>query len=340
MSAEPGQILFIDEPEKHLNPAISQPLMRALSAHAEGLGIVFATHDVELVESLRPSKIIILKDSVPLKWYDLDITTLDEIDNIEHAKTTILGGRKKTLLVEGTKGSLDAALYSIMYEGWNVQPVGSHADVSDGVRSLRRNKRWHWIEAAGLIDRDGREDAEVQALVADGIFPIAGASIESLLLDTAVMLAIAKLKHASEGGDRPEGRVEAGQRDAIAEIAAKRADLAAHIANWRFSRALLHRRPSVADIRDGRASAVNLDPAIFLRDATVELDALLAEGADLNELGARLPLKSSAAKAVVARALGFPNFDSYVRVVLHNLSKRTETGTEIRAALANRLPAI
>lgn len=340
LSAESGQILFIDEPEKHLNPAISQPLMRALAAHAEDVGIVFSTHDVDLIESIRPSRIVILKDSVPLKWYDIEIVPPDEIENIEHAKSTILGGRKRTLLIEGTKGSLDAALYSIMYEGWNVQPVGSHSDVTEGVRSLRRNGRWHWIEAAGLIDRDGRADAEVATLEADRVFPIFGASIESLLLDSAVMLPVAELKHSTEGGASAQDRIVAAQAAAVAEIADKRRELSAHIANWRFARALLANKPSVAQIRDGHAQPVNLDPAQFLQAAAAELDSLLARAASLDELGIRIPLKSSGAKAVVARALGFANFDGYVSLILHNLSKNTETGALIRAAIARRLPAL
>lgn len=340
LAAEPGQILFIDEPEKHLNPAISQPLMRALVSNADDIGIVFASHDIDLIESIRPSEIVILKDSVPLKWYDIEVVPFDEIENIEHAKATIYGGRKRTLLVEGTRGSFDAALYSIIYEGWNVQPVGSYADVVEGVRSLRQNSRWHWIDAAGLIDRDGRDTPEVVALEADRIFPIAGASIESLLLDTKVMRAIAALKHKSEGGADADARLSAANSAALAEIGSKVPDLAAHVANWRFTRALLANKPSASQIRDGTASIVSLDPAGFLATAQSEIQALLDAGATLDAIGSKLPLKSSGAKAVAARALGFSNFETYVQAVLHNLSKKTETGAEIQAALAARLPQL
>lgn len=340
LSAEDGQILFIDEPEKHLNPAISQPLFRALLSSAKDIGIIFASHDVDLIESVRPTEIIVLKDSVPLKWYDIELVPFDEIENIEHAKATIYGGRKRTLLVEGSKGSLDAALYSIVYEGWNIQPVGSYADVIEGVRSLRQNARWHWIEAAGLIDRDGRDGAEVAALQADHIFPIAGASIESLLLDSRVLTAVATLKHQTEGGEEPATRVAVAVDQSTSEIRAKIDDLGAHVANWRFNRALLANKPSVASIRDGVAPAVSLNPSDFFAVAKSEITELLASGASLDEIGARLPLKSSGAKAVAARALGFSNFEAYVRVVLHNMSKKTETGNEIVKALRTRLPAL
>lgn len=340
LSAEDGQILFIDEPEKHLNPAISQPLMRSLISSAKDIGLVFASHDVDLIESVRPTEIVVLKDSVPLKWYDIELVPFDEIENIDHAKATIYGGRKRTLLVEGSKGSLDAALYSIVYEGWNIQPVGSYADVIEGVRSLRQNARWHWIEAAGLIDRDGRDGAEVAALQADRVFPIAGASIESLLLDSRVLTAVATLKYKLEGGDNAAARVALANEVSVKEIKAKSDDLAAHVANWRFNRALLANKPSVGSIRDGVAPIVTLNPADFLATSKAEIEALLASEASLDLIGTKLPLKSSGAKAAAARALGFTNFEGYVRVVLHNMSKRTETGNEILEALRTRLPAL
>lgn len=340
LTAEDDQIIFIDEPEKHLNPAISQPLMRALASYSEHVGVVFASHDVDLISSMRPSSVFVMKDSNPKKWYDVQIANLDEIETIEHARSTILGGRKRTLLVEGTLGSLDAALYSIFFDGWNVQPVGSYADVIDGVRALKRNAQWHWIEARGLIDRDGREEGEVTTLEGDGIFPIAGASIESLLLDSAIMEAIAELKYSTEGGVEGPTRVANAQAAAISEIQGRKADLAAHLANWRFTRALLANKPSAAAIRDGKAKVVALDPAHFLRSATADLDTLLGGVPSLDLIGVAVPLKSSGAKAVAAKALGFASFDTYVQTILHNLSKKTDAGLAVQAALARRLPTL
>lgn len=340
LTAKDGQIVFIDEPEKHLNPAISQPLMRALSSYADHVGIVFSSHDVDLISSLRPTNLFIMKDSSPKKWYDVQLANIEEVETVEHARATILGGRKRTLLVEGTPGSLDVALYSIFYDGWNIQPVGSYADVIEGVRALKRNSQWHWIEACGIIDRDGRDELEVAALNADNIFPISGSTIESLLVDSDVMLSIAKLKHSMEGGEDAQLRVNNAQSAAIAEVRSKKLDLAAHLANWRFGRALVANKPSVSAIRDGKAQPIALDPADFLLAATKDLDRLLLGTPDLDAIGSITPLKASGVKAVAARALGFANFDSYVQAVLHNLSKGTDAGRSIRSALMQRLPPI
>ena len=91
-------------------------------------------------------------------------------------------------------------------------------------------------------------------------------------------------------------------------------------------------------MRDGTATAINVDPNVVFAEALAEIAELQGRAASLDECAAVLPLKSTGAKAAVATALGYANFDGYVQAVLHHLTAKSATGVAMLDFLRAELP--
>ena len=340
VSARPNDILYIDEPEKHLNPAIAQPLVRTLVDFASHVSVVMASHDLDLLEGVGVSQFYVLTDSVPRKWYDIKEVSLEDVQLLESAKKLVLGGRKKVLLIEGDRGSLDVNLYPYVYPGWTVEPTGGWETVVARVDGMRQSPKWNWIEACGLIDLDGRDASEVAALKLRDIHALPATSVESLFLLSGVMAPMAALKHQTDGGPTKDKRLRAASSEAIAALYKDVEDLASRVAAWRYGRLVGANKPSAAQIRKGEAPPIHIDPAVLQATALTELEELRSSSTNLDDHVRRVPVKPTGATNAAAKALGFPSFSAYAQAVFHHLSTGSETGQAVLAALKLELPAL
>ena len=97
-------------------------------------------------------------------------------------KTDILGSRSKIVFVEGTKQSLDAPLYSLLFPQVSIVPKEGCRDVEHAVKGLRTADGLHWVSAWGIVDNDQRTDKDVERLKEAGVWALSHYSIESALL--------------------------------------------------------------------------------------------------------------------------------------------------------------
>jgi hypothetical protein len=105
---------------------------------------------------------------------------------------TIVGSRRPVLFVEGDGGSLDSSLYRRVYRDFTVIPVGSCDHVIHTVASFAARKELHRVGCAGLVDADGRTDAEAAHLETKGVYRLPVSEVENLLVLPNVFLALAK----------------------------------------------------------------------------------------------------------------------------------------------------
>src|SRR4029077_4548044 len=106
------------EPERHLHPAITGPLLTAIFAERVDCPFIISTHELSLIEQSPAARISILNgcqwDGGGPNGFDIDLLEPGE-DFPSDVRLAILGGRRKILFVEGDARSLDNRLYSLLF---------------------------------------------------------------------------------------------------------------------------------------------------------------------------------------------------------------------------------
>ena len=183
LTAPRNNTIIIDEPERHLHRSIITPLLSALFEQRKDCAFIISTHETSLPLAYPNATTLIVRscqwrDNSPVAW---DASVLDlEVDLPNDLKLAILGSRKRVLFIEGTADSLDLPLYTALFPGLSVKPIGGFVDVRNAVSAIRASESLHHMEAFGLIDRDNREEDEVTRLAQDHIYTLDAYSVESL----------------------------------------------------------------------------------------------------------------------------------------------------------------
>ena len=106
ITADPGTVFLIDEPERHLHRSIIQPFLSALfDFRRDDCIFIVSTHEITLPVATPEARVIMLRscqwrDRVSVAW---DAEILEPNSQLpEELKCTILGSRNRILFVEGT----------------------------------------------------------------------------------------------------------------------------------------------------------------------------------------------------------------------------------------------
>lgn len=174
-----NKTIIIDEPEIHLHPSIMGRLWRALERVRLDCLFIFITHDVQFASLHNNSDKLWIKsfDGTDWDWEDIPHSDLPEQLLLE-----LLGNRKNVLFVEGDAGSFDTQLYSVLYPDYYVVPCGGCTQVISNTKAFSSIIELHNVKAYGLIDRDYRNDEELDALERHGVYCLKVAEIENLFL--------------------------------------------------------------------------------------------------------------------------------------------------------------
>jgi ABC-type ATPase involved in cell division len=217
LSQKKDGILLIDEPEKHLNAAISGPLIASAIQTRPDLAFILSSHDLELIKWVKPKQIVHVRNShleaspypgsPEQRTYDIDL--LDPADGVsEEIKQAVLGSKERILFVEGTSTSDDRLLYSVIYKDRSVVARGGWETVVNNVRVLRQNGAYAWLSVSGMIDNDGRNSDEKEAFQAEDIYCVDAPTIENLFMHHSIIEIMAIEVHKFFGGATPEQRLE------------------------------------------------------------------------------------------------------------------------------------
>jgi len=198
LTAAANSLLIVDEPELHVHRSIMSKLWDELEAARTDCGFVFITHDLEFAAS-RVAQKFVMQDYRPTPTWVIEAVPANSGFSEEIA-TLILGSRRPILFVEGTEGSLDAAIYRCCYPDWTVIPRGSCEDVLHSVVTMRKNANLTRVTCCGIVDADDYQTEDVDYLRNLGVAVLPVSEIENVILMPAVSRAIA----VSEGFQESE----------------------------------------------------------------------------------------------------------------------------------------
>lgn len=205
LEAAEDSLLIFDEPELHVHPSIMAKLWDELEAARHDCAFVFITHDLTFAASRQGQKFVI-RDYNPAPSWTLQIVPEDTGFG-EEITTLILGSRRPILFVEGTKRSLDFAIYRCCYPDWTVIPRGGSEVVIHSVATMRQNENLTRVTCSGIVDADDHSAEEIAYLNERGIAVLPVSEIENIVLLPDVGRAI--LEYEGLQGIELEGRLSA-----------------------------------------------------------------------------------------------------------------------------------
>ena len=321
ITAEPGTVLLIDEPERHLHRSIIQPFLSALFAlRREDCAFIIATHEMTLPIANPSGRVLVLRSC---QWqgrqcvaWDAEVLEPDS-ELPDELKLAILGSRRRVLFVEGRSSSLDISLYTALFSDISVISKGSCEEVQKAVMGLRGSQDFHHVEAFGLIDRDNRTDGDVDKLAENGIFALKVYSVEALYYCSEAIAAVACRQAESLGVDvdvliklTKRKMLEILEDEQLAKtMAARRCErqiqelTQSEIPNWK-------------SIRDNQPKEIRIPiDTISYSEELARFNEFVKTG-DLDQLIARYPLCDSSTFQTIAQSLKCPGRKDYERMVL------------------------
>ena len=342
LTVEPGTILLIDEPERHLHRSIIEPFLSALFERRRDCVFVVSTHEIALPAANPSARVLMVRSCAwngnTAKAWDVEVLE-SNADMPEGLRLDILGARRKILFVEGSisNRSLDWPLYNALFSGLSVVPKGSCSDVQRAVSGLRGSQNLHHVEAFGLIDKDDRPDSEVNELANSNIFALDVCSAEAIYYCSDAITAVAHRQAESLGGNADQ-MIESVTQKVLETIVQDR--LAERMAARRCERTVRNLMLSVIpDWRKIQASDEKLQIAECIDSPYPEelkhFNQLVASR-NLDALVARYPLRDSRAFNVIAACLKCCDKDAYQKMAL----SRIRADADLARNLKQRISAL
>ena len=335
LTVEPGTILLIDEPERHLHRSIIEPFLSALFAKRRDCGFVISTHEIALPVANQAANVIVLRSCMwngnqPRAW-DAEVLEFG-VKLPEDLKRDILGARRRILFVEGSPNSRDLPMYGALLPEMSVIPKGSCNEVIRAVNGLRNTQGCHHVQAFGLIDRDDRQPDETLRLAEGGIFALDVCSVESLYYCTDAIVAVAHRQAESLGCD-PHEMISAAVENALSAIADE-GGLAERMAARRSERGVRNRIEKLTpDWRIIMQSNEYLEmPTTVESPYPSELARFkdLVNIRDLNGLIVRYPLRESSVLDRITRTLRCANRADYERMVVAQVRANSDLARKLK----------
>ena len=345
--ADPGTVLLIDEPERHLHRSIIQPFLSALFAlRRDDCTFIISTHEIALPVANPDARVLILRSC---QWSSNQCTAWDaevlepNSQLPEELKRAILGSRKRILFVEGeSSGSLDFPLYAALFPGLSVEPMGSCEEVQKAVLGLKESQDHHDVEAFGLIDRDDRPSEDVRELSEKGVFALEAYSVEALYYCSDAIAAIAH-RQAESLGDDPNELIKSAKQEAFKVLENHAERMAARMCERQIRKLTLSKVPDWQSIMDNPTQSISIpiDPQLYSEELD-RFNKFVNEG-DIDRLVARYPLHKSCAFTTIATTLRCRDKSDYERMVLVQIQRDDELAEKLKkriGPLSSRLDQV
>lgn len=339
ITADPGTLFLIDEPERHLHRSIIEPFLSALFALRVDCTFIISTHEIALPVANPEARVLMLRscrwDGDYCEAWDVAVlepdTQLPEERKLpEDLKLAILGARKRILFVEGSSNSLDFPLYSALFRDLSVVPKGSCKDVEKAVDGLQGSQDMHYVEAFGLIDRDNRTDKDIEKLAKKGVFALEVWSVESLYYCLDAIDAVARRQAESVGADSKEF-IKSAKQKAIEELKGKAEHMAARRCERQIRERLLAKAPNLKSIQANPVQSICVSVDSPYCQELERYKNLVAEG-KWDQLVARYPLRETGAFDIIATALKCQKKDYEAMVIV-----QIRGNEKLAEALKNRI---
>ena len=339
LTAKPGTLLLIDEPERHLHRSIISPLLTLLFEKREDCAFVISTHEVMLPIDSPSSSTLLLRaceysESNSISWMVDLLPSNSDIDDA--LKSDILGARQRIIFVEGTATSLDAPMYNLLFPTASVISKKSCRDVEQAVRSLRDVENAHWIKAWGIVDRDRRSEDDVARLRTFNVFALSHYSIESLYYHPKIITWVAQ-RQAKVTRDKSEEMFRQAIAKALESIAENKSHFVEKSVRRLVRAEIFQSLPNKDEIRTQTSVKISVDIATHRVAEERQFDLLMDQG-DLDKLMQRYSVRESRALGMIAEAIGLKKL-KYEDAVLKLLQEEKEA-LEFLTDLFEDLPRV
>lgn len=189
--------IIIDEPEIHLHRSIMNRLWTEIEKERKDCFFIYITHDTQFAANHKHADKVWAKNYDGTNW-DLEKITEQESGLPEQLLLDIMGNRKKVLFAEGTADSYDTKLYSEIYNDYYVVPCGGCSTVIALTKAMKNTPQLHELECYGIIDRDYRNDHEIEALKGHNIYTINVAEVENLFLVEELLSVVNEILYPND----------------------------------------------------------------------------------------------------------------------------------------------
>lgn len=326
LTAEPGSLFLVDEPERHLHRSIITPLLSSLLSTRHDCSFVISTHEIGLPADFPESKSLLLREcdftgGQATAW-DADLLEAGQSLD-EQLQRDVLGARRRILFVEGRTGtSLDQPLYGLLFPDLSVVPKGGQGQVLHSVKGLRGARHIAWVDAFGIVDRDNRSADDVAALREERVYALPWYSVESIYYHPHLQKAIARRRAQLLGSD-PDSTLRAARERALTKV------------REQVDRIVQKRASAMARGRAQQSIPAAVDTAHILVLPSIDVPTLQAEERsnvetalddhDLETIVERYPIRETGALAAIAQGLGFRSCSEYEQAVLRLLADDEES---------------
>lgn len=190
--APADSVIMVDDPGTFLHPTVTARLWNLIEGMRRDCTFVYITHDLEFASGRNDGHVVWVRDynASDVAW-DYEVLPPGEAlsDDIFMA---LLGARRPVLFIEGDGvNSIDAKLYPLVFKDFTVKSLGSCNKVIESVRTFSDLRGFHHLESRGIVDRDRRDDREVEYLRRKGVMVPNVAEIENILMIEEVVRSVA-----------------------------------------------------------------------------------------------------------------------------------------------------
>lgn len=328
--------IVVDSPEMFLHPTTMQNLWNRIEELRPDCRMVYVTHDLDFASTRLDAEVLWVRSyDAGQKCWDYDIMPRGAVTPDIYA--AIVGERKPVLFVEGDVAhSIDYRLYSLIFREYTVKPLGSCDRVIEATRTFNTLSDFHHLTAMGIVDRDRRDDREIEYLRSRNINVPAVAEIENMFLLPEVVAAAA----------------EACGKDAASVVQSVRMYILGEFKRMANAQALEHTRHRVKRLVeyriDGKFSNINalqqhlasladeLNPRAIYEGLCREFRGYISHGDYLSVLRV-FNYKPMLNDCGVAALCGIASKERYIRMVLRMLRGDDARARRIRMAVLRAL---
>jgi energy-coupling factor transporter ATP-binding protein EcfA2 len=330
LDAKPETVVLIDEPERHIHRSLLLPLIKEMTELRPDCCLIIATHDIELPIAYRDTQVLLVR-GMPVFGQTWDIDLLPDATEIPpDIRESILGSRRRVVFVEGDIDGIDHGLYNIILGEISVVAKRSSRDVEQATLGARSISAMEWLQAWGIVDRDGRTIEQIERQRANGIWCIPLYSVESIYYHPDVikeMVSRSEILH----GPMPTAYADATNQ-ALDAIAGQIDRLAARAVEKSIRHAALSALPAWKDLSTADRIEIPVNPRELYARELAALQAALGAG-DWAYIVRRCPIRETQSLSRVASALRFRSSFQYEAAV----RKALLDNTAFRAAVLGLL---
>lgn len=327
----PDAVMLLDEPERHLHRSIAAPLISKVLEIRPDCAFVVATHEIALPVDNSASRVIQIEAYLPnpSRWDFDEITPENPVR--EDIATSILGMRRKLLVVEGISSSLDLQIYRALFPNVSVISKETSTEVKNTVIGVNQSADHHRCVAIGVVDGDGMDEGLANSLQERQVYPLEFYSVEYLYYCREVFDWVL-LNHAQHHGIDIATAQLAYQGHILAAMAGNRERMVARACEYAARREALTGMPTWNEIAGKGVWSRSVDLGTMFEQEAERFDNAVA-AQDTEFFLSRFPFRETDLRNLIAKACGLTDRRKYESLVVSLTTYHGQLADLIRSKL-------